>query len=95
MPTQVINIKQAPAGWKDDPHYVYIGRPSPWGNPFVIGPHGDRQQVIDQYVGWAKQHLTRTQVAALAGKTLVCFCHPLPCHGHVLARWADRYGGSD
>lgn len=28
---------------------VYIGRPSRWGNPFIIGRHGDRAAVIAKY----------------------------------------------
>ena len=28
---------------------VYIGRGSPWGNPFVIGKDGDRDTVCDKY----------------------------------------------
>ena len=29
----------------------YIGRGSPLGNPFVIGVHGTRKEVIDKYGG--------------------------------------------
>ena len=28
---------------------VYVGRPSKWGNPFVIGKHGTRDQVVAKY----------------------------------------------
>ena len=28
---------------------IYIGRPSPLGNPFVIGRDGDREEVIRKY----------------------------------------------
>lgn len=28
---------------------VYIGRGSKWGNPFVIGRHGTRAEVIAKY----------------------------------------------
>lgn len=31
---------------------VYIGRPSKWGNPFVIGKHGTRDEVIQRYREW-------------------------------------------
>lgn len=31
---------------------IYIGRPSKWGNPFVIGRHGSRADVIAKYRGW-------------------------------------------
>ena len=33
-------------------HDVYIGRPSKWGNPFVIGKDGTREQVIRKYRNW-------------------------------------------
>ena len=28
---------------------VFIGRPSKWGNPFIIGKDGDREEVIALY----------------------------------------------
>lgn len=31
---------------------VYVGRPTKWGNPFVIGRDGDRDEVIERYRGW-------------------------------------------
>jgi len=31
---------------------VYIGRGSKWGNPFRIGPEGDRAAVIAKYERW-------------------------------------------
>ena len=34
------------------PDAVYIGRPSPLGNPFVLGRDGDRAAVIASYRHW-------------------------------------------
>ena len=34
---------------KREPFDIYIGRPSKWGNPFVIGRDGNREQVIEKY----------------------------------------------
>lgn len=71
-----------------DPHDVYIGRPSKWGNPFVIGRDGDRAAVIARY----EQHVRAERPDLLAalpelyGKALGCYCAPLPCHGDVLAK---------
>jgi len=31
---------------------VYIGRGSKWGNPYVIGKDGNREEVIKQYEEW-------------------------------------------
>src|SRR5437867_12562894 len=59
---------------------VYVGRPSPWGNPFVIGRDGTREEVIAKYAAWVRTqpHLL-ARIAVLRGKTLGCWCAPLPC----------------
>lgn len=71
---------------------VYIGRPSPWGNPFAIGAHGSREEVIRKYEEWilTKPDLVKKAKEELRGKHLVCFCAPSACHGHVLARIANE-----
>ena len=69
---------------------VYIGRGSKWGNPFRIGPDGDRATVIAKYERWlARQYHLLAAADALRGHDLVCFCAPLPCHGDVLLRFAN------
>jgi len=62
---------------KKAPYDVYIGRPSKWGNPFVIGKDGTREQVIAKY----RQYLlSRPDLIAalpeLKGKILGCWCSP-------------------
>jgi hypothetical protein len=75
---------------KRAPHDVYIGRPSKWGNPFVIGRDGPRTQVIERYERWLlEQHELLAALPELAGKTLGCWCAPHACHGDVLARLAN------
>lgn len=70
---------------------VYIGRGGPWGNPFVIGQHGDRASVIAQYNTWmaSQPELVARARRDLAGKDLVCFCAPLACHGDTLLAIAN------
>lgn len=34
-------------------HDVYIGRPSKWGNPFVVGRDGDHEMCVAKYLGGA------------------------------------------
>ena len=68
---------------------VYIGRGSLYGNPFVIGEDGDRNQVIRKYrvYLWNRIRLGKTSISdvlSLEGKRLGCFCSPKPCHGDVL-----------
>lgn len=63
---------------------VYIGRGSPWGNPFVIGIDGDRAEVIAKFRVWAEQAIGKEWLAPLIGKDLICYCAPQACHGDVL-----------
>jgi len=77
---------------------VNVMRPSEFGNPFVIGRDGTRQEVVEKYRVWLWQRLQkdpefRMRVKALHGKTLVCCCAPKLCHADVLARaakWLNR-----
>lgn len=62
---------------------VYIGRGSPWGNPFKIGRDGSRDEVCDRYEREVLPHLDLTP---LVGKDLVCFCAPQRCHGDSILR---------
>ena len=68
------------------PDAVYIGRGSPWGNPFVIGEHGNRDEVCVKYEDkvLADAAFMRRIKRELAGKHLVCFCKPHRCHGDTL-----------
>lgn len=71
---------------------VYIGRPSKFGNPFVIGQHGTRADVVKRYEEWlrSKPALMKAAKRELRGKSLVCWCAPLACHGDVLLRIANE-----
>ncbi len=88
LKTRVVNKRRS--------HYdVYIGRGSPWGNPWPVGPDGTRAQVIARYRVWITSDdrvavALRANLHRLQGKVLGCFCAPLPCHGDVLAELADE-----
>lgn len=73
---------------------VYIGRGGPFGNPYVIGQDGDRDEVIRKFRDYFHQRLKmdrdfRKKVEALKGKTLGCHCAPLNCHGTVIMEFLD------
>jgi hypothetical protein len=80
---------------KRERYDIYVGRPSSiWKNPFVIGRDGDRAEVIRKYEEWLmEQPQLLARLGELRGKVLGCWCSPLPCHGDVLARLADKEGG--
>ena len=77
---------------KKDYYDVYIGRPTKWGNPFVIGKDGTREEVVEKYELWLKDNteLVNEAKKELKGKTLACWCSPLACHGDVLIRVANE-----
>lgn len=76
-----------------EPHDVYVGRPSIWGNPFYIGRGKSRTWCIKCYEEWiVKQPELMAQLHTLRGKTLGCHCKPFACHADVLARLANIGG---
>ena len=72
--TKIVNIHHGQG------YDVYIGRPgkgqtSKWGNPFVIGQDGTREDVIEKFRAYLVQSyhdgkFTREDILALEGKTL-------------------------
>lgn len=70
---------------------VYIGRGSPWGNPYVVGQDGDRRLVITLYAEYLENNpkLKERVKNELKGRDLLCFCKPQACHGDVLLEVAN------
>ena len=99
--TKVINIKDAPKNWEANPDYVYIGRSGKgmdgsWGNPITLAScGGDRDLCLKKYKAWFEQEFCSDidrlhgMIESLKGKTLVCFCKPLACHGDVIAEYLN------
>jgi hypothetical protein len=84
MPSNVVHCKRQSFD-------VYIGRPSKWGNPFVLGRDGGRDEVIARYREWlVQQPELMATLSELKGKVLGCWCAPLSCHGDVLAELANE-----
>ena len=67
--------RTAPAG------AVYIGRKSKWGNPFVEGRDGSREQVIAKF---EKFVVDKLPIHELIGRDLICHCVPKDCHGRII-----------
>ena len=105
-PTHVVNIRKF--GIKNlksrlrDKSHIYIGRnlnkyvvgskpdSDKWGNPYSLFKYS-RAESLEKYEAYARKHLW-DQLHELAGKTLACWCHPLPCHGHVLIKlYKEKY----
>ena len=68
---KVLSARQV--GKRPAPDRVYVGRPSKWGNPFVIGRDGSRDEVIAKYRAWiVRQRGLMAALHELRGKNLVC-----------------------
>ncbi len=84
MSTKIVNRH-------DEPYDIYIGRGTVWGNPFVVGKHGTRDEVIEMYREWlAGQWDLIERLDELRGKVLGCSCKPKACHGDILVELVDR-----
>lgn len=82
--TSVVNIRK-------DPCDIFIGRPSKWGNPFIIGIDGTRAEVIERYEEYVRSRPELMKaLPELEGKILGCYCHPKFCHGDVLIKLLDE-----
>lgn len=83
---------------KREPHDVYIGRPSKWGNPFshlhnTLAKYKvrSRKEAVEKYEAWLLANpKLMAALPELKGKVLGCWCHPLACHGDVLAKLANK-----
>ena len=83
------------------PSAVYIGRPSKWGNDmslreiYALFPGLSMEEAHQRAVDWYRSYLSvnprlQAELPELAGKDLVCWCFPLPCHGDVLLEMANK-----
>ena len=79
---------------------AYVGRPTPWGNPFSVGKDGTREEVLEKFRRWvfapAQAELRERAKQELRGKDLICWCAPKPCHADVwleIANEEDSYAG--
>ena len=65
--------------------FVRIDRSSDWGNPFEMGPDGDRDTVCDSYeIFFPRKFSLHNRLNELRGKVLGCWCYPARCHGMYL-----------
>jgi hypothetical protein len=75
---------------------IYIGRPSIFGNPFIINKHGSRDDVIKKYENYFNNKIENDlnfqneivnlflELKNTKQLTLICWCYPQRCHGEVI-----------
>lgn len=82
---------------------VYIGRPSPLGNPFYMSSEINRDAVCDAYEVWFNEQILKqnksvldelnrlVQLAGSGDLILGCYCGPEKrCHGDTIKRYVDN-----
>jgi hypothetical protein len=83
------------------PYDIYCGRvnktyglpQSKWANPFVIGVHGNRAEVIEKYrLMLLSNPKLMSEIHELKGKTLACWCNfpAEDCHCRILLELANK-----
>lgn len=90
LPVEVTKVVNRDRG---DPYDFYIGRRSPWGNPYPVGTGEGRYSreeaiaLFQKYFGThiLADHALRRGVLRLRGCRIACHCKPLACHGDVIA----------
>ena len=100
--------------WMEDSNNVYVGRAgvvfiekerfpkrsSIFANPFKIGRHGNRDDVLEKYRKYIIEKLDhdislQEELLKLKGKNLGCWCAPEPCHANILLELIDIYVNKD
>ena len=87
------------------PNTIYVGRGSKWGNPFIIGLHGNRQQcvtnferLISGFVCVSENNVDEQlkllwwplHIHELRGHNLACWCQDgKPCHADLWLELAN------
>ena len=98
--TTVVNHREA---LRTDPNYVFIGRPSKWGNPhpaFGVCPlckhqHSHRDAIRAFLEYWLAPEQFALRIASLVelkDKRLGCpgwHCTPEACHGRIIADYVN------
>jgi hypothetical protein len=80
-------------GWRMPANTIYIGRPTKWGNPFIVGRFGNAQECVERYTHGLSENgglVSCDDLHELRGKNLACWCSlDQPCHGDALLQLAN------
>lgn len=78
----------------------YVGRGTPWGNPFSSNPASaadyvvhDKQTAVQLYMNHFRTNyeLQLMAIELLTGKRIACYCGEPPCHAQFLADFVNNY----
>lgn len=105
IPTKVfpIQVTKVVNKDRDNDFDAYIGRGTPWGNPFHVGKQEgqfDRGEAIEKYKEHFEKNILgdeskRRGLFGLRGMRIACHCKPLACHGDVIAEYLNALDPDD
>jgi len=79
---------------RNDTYMALVDRTTVFGNPFVLGRHGNRDEVIAKFREYwyapEQADLRARAVRELKGKRIACWCSPQACHGDVIAQYLNQ-----
>jgi hypothetical protein len=84
---EVVNLKYC-KDWGKSGDFK-IDRTTKWGNPYLIGKDGDRDDVCNKYAIYIRNQLQNGNLNIKElqnAKRLGCWCKPLRCHGDELKK---------
>lgn len=86
--TAVVHVASVGPG---DLDVEYVDRRTEFGNPYAVGVHGTREEVIERFREHllSRPELMRRARERLRGRRLACHCAPEACHADVLAWLCD------
>lgn len=84
--------------------FVYIGRPSPLGNPFKLEKGMKKGSTLQKYEAWLRNKISNKdpevckelnrlyKLAKKGSLNLGCWCSPSPCHGDIIKKILEEAG---
>lgn len=72
---------------------IYVGRPSKYGNPWILVTEKDRPEVLRKYEEYLNQILNQNPdfLFELKGRDLACWCRlDKRCHADILLEYANK-----
>ena len=91
--TKVIQNKTRVVHCKKESYDVLIDRRTKYGNPFILGRNGTREEVIAKHREKVLNDPVFIKIIKkeLTGKILGCWCKPKACHGDTYKEICDDY----
>lgn len=89
------------AGWRMPDNTVYVGRGTPWGNPYIVGHTFLGKEITQEmavelyrvhvYIELPPLQAIKDSAWKLRGKNLACWCaEGQVCHADVLLELANN-----